>query len=143
MKFFLSALAATLLAAPVMAQDFDEAAAESAFRRCKSCHQIADGDNVLQRGGRTGPNLFGVIGRTAGRYNDFRYSDGMVAAGDAGLIWDEENLVEFIAKPSEFLRTYTGDNNLRSNMTPQRLRPEDAAALVAWLAQLGITSGEN
>lgn len=143
MHRFITIAAAALLSLPASAQDFDQEAAESAFRRCKSCHQISDGDQVLVPGGRTGPNLFGVIGRMAGSFGDFRYSDGMIAAGEAGLVWNEENLPAFIAGPSEFLRNLTEDSSARSRMTPQRLRPDDAAALAAWLAGFGGTSGEN
>ena len=64
----------------------DAAAGEDTFKRCKSCHGIVDGDDVIVRGGRTGPNLFGIVGRTAGTYEDFRYGDAAVAAGEAGLV---------------------------------------------------------
>lgn len=141
MKPVLFAMLSLFIAIPSVAQEFDLDAAESAFRRCKSCHQIADGEEVIERGGRTGPNLFGIIGRTAGTAEGFRYSDGLIAAGEAGLVWTEQNLLEYVAAPSEFLRELTGDSSFRSKMTPQRLR-DDGPDLAAWLASMG-DSAEN
>ncbi len=70
-------------AAPALAQDADlVAAGEKVFKRCAACHQVGpDAKN------RVGPNLTGVIGRTAGTDEGFNYSDAMIEAGDgrAGL----------------------------------------------------------
>ena len=112
-KTFLPALAAAaLLAAPAVAQD------AASFNQCQSCHMVTapDGTNVAGRG-RTGPNLYGIIGRQAGTVDGFRYGDGLVAAGAAGLVWTEENLAEYITDPTTFLREFTGDSSARSRMS--------------------------
>ena len=68
-----SALAVATLAtgafADTSAPTGDVEAGEKAFKKCKSCHMIqdADGENIV-KGGKTGPNLYGVVGRTAGTY---------------------------------------------------------------------------
>ncbi len=82
----------------------DAAKGEKLFNKCKSCHKVEtpEGD-VLFKGGRTGPNLYGVVGRTAGS-TDFRYSKDMVAAGEAGLIWDETTLAAFVVDPRGFMK---------------------------------------
>ena len=54
---------------------------EKDFRQCKSCHQVGDGAK-----NRTGPVLNGVVERTAGTVDGFRYSNDMVDAGAAGLV---------------------------------------------------------
>ena len=42
---------------------------EKVFKKCSACHMIAtDGKNMI------GPNLWGVIGRTAGSIQDYKYS---------------------------------------------------------------------
>lgn len=62
-------LAAIALASQAMAQD--AANGEKEFRKCKACHTIEapDGTAVV-KGGKTGPNLYGVIGRKAGSEED-------------------------------------------------------------------------
>lgn len=112
----------------------DVAAGESAFRSCKSCHSISNGDEVIVRGGRSGPNLFGVIGRQAGTYEDFRYSNDLVAAGGAGLVFDEATLAEFITDPTGYLRTYLDDSGARSKMSFKART--GAADLAAYLASV-------
>ena len=132
MKHVLLTAAATLaLAAPAFAQDADKGAKE--FRKCQACHTVADDDgNVLHKGGRTGPNLYAVIGRTAGT-TEFKYSSIMVAAGEAGLVWDAENFGEFIADPNGFLSAAAGESG-RSKMAKQRVK--NPADIVAYLESL-------
>ncbi len=124
---------AVLALTPVIAHaEGDAAAGEGVYNRCKSCHGIVNGDEVIVRGGRTGPNLYGVIGRTAGTVEGFRYSDGLVAAGEAGLVWSEEAVAEWVADPTAFLRTHNDDSSLRSKMTFKlRSGGEDVAAYLA------------
>ncbi len=77
----------------------DVAAGEKLFKRCKACHYV---DKDLNK---TGPSLLGVIGRTAGGYENYKkYSAAMTAAGDDGLVWDEASLTEFLRKPRTFIK---------------------------------------
>ena len=63
------------------------------FNKCKTCHAITAADGtVIQKGGKVGPNLYGVVGRQAGTYPDFKYGPSMVAAGEKGLVWDEAKI---------------------------------------------------
>ena len=117
MKYSSLIAAAALLAASAAHAEGDAAAGEDAFRQCASCHVIADGDNVIAGRGKTGPNLFGLPGRTAGTYDDFRYGDSIVAAGEAGLTWDLEHFVEYMADPRSFLQSYLDDKGARSKMS--------------------------
>lgn len=96
----------------------DVAAGEKAFGKCKACHMIQDADGeTIMKGGKTGPNLYGLIGRQAGTAEDFKYGDAIVAAGEAGLVWDEENLTEYLEDPTAFLREYLDDGGARSKMS--------------------------
>lgn len=112
----IAALAASTAALPAFAEG-DPAEGEDGFKRCRACHMIVDGDNEIYKGGRTGPNLFGIVGRQAGTVEDFNYGDDLVAAGEAGLVWDEENLIAYMTDPTTFLRDYLDDGGARSKMT--------------------------
>ncbi len=48
----------------------DAAAGEKVFAKCKICHQIGEGAKNF-----VGPVLNGVVGRPAGTYPDYQYSD--------------------------------------------------------------------
>ena len=133
----LSAVFAVGAGLPALAQDAEAIArGEAAFSQCQSCHVVRNdaGEVLAGRNGRTGPNLFGVIGRVAGSYPDFRYGDGIVAAGQGGLVWDEASFVAYVQDPTAFLRANTGNNRARGNMS-FRVRSEDQARdLYAFLA---------
>ncbi|MGB7319161.1 MAG: c-type cytochrome [Planktotalea sp.] len=109
-------LAATVFAAPAFAEG-DAAAGEKTFKKCKSCHTIANGDDVIYKGGKTGPNLYGIIGRAAGTQEGFKYGKSLADAGEKGLVWDAENLASFSADPKEFLKEYLDDGAAKSKMS--------------------------
>ena len=83
------ALALAMLAGPAWAQDV--AAGEHVFAKCRACHEIGEGakNNV-------GPVLNGVVGRKAGVYPDYNYSQ---ANKNSGLTWDEATLQEYLKNP--------------------------------------------
>ncbi len=135
MKFIAATAFLACVAAPVFAEG-DAAAGERTFGKCKSCHQIvSDTGETLSKGGRTGPNLFGIVGRTAGTAEDFRYGDDIVAAGAAGLVWDEAQFVSYLEDPRGFLKTYLEDSGAKSRMS-FRLK-KGGADVFAYLAQFG------
>ena len=77
MKLFpLLAAGALMAAAPAFAGDIE--AGEKDFKKCKACHMVvsADGEEIY-KGGKTGPNLYGVIGRVAGSYDGYKYGKGL------------------------------------------------------------------
>ena len=117
MKRLIATAAIALLAAPAFAEG-DAEAGQKAFNKCKSCHTVASPEGeVFVKGGKTGPNLYGLPGRTAGTAEGFKYGGDIVAAGEAGLVWDEANLVGFTANPKEFLREFTGNSKAKSKMS--------------------------
>ena len=141
-RTFAAIIAMTFAAAPAFADGHagpgDAAAGEKTFSKCKSCHMIvSDSGEEIVKGGRTGPNLYGVIGRTAGT-SDFRYGDSIVAAGEAGLVWDAANLAEYTADPRAFLRTFLDDSKAKSKMAYKlRKGGEDVAAYLATVGSAG------
>lgn len=133
-RLILSIAAASALSAGA-AKAADPSAGESDFKRCKACHAITAADGTaIQKGGKTGPDLFGVIGRTVGALEDFSYGPSLIAAGEAGIVWDEENLAEYIADPNGWLQEVLDDPKARSKMTFKHTKgAEDMAAYLASL----------
>ena len=113
---YLATLAVALVL-PGAALAGDPAAGEREFRKCQACHVVEDPDgNVLAGRGKTGPNLWGMLGAKAGSVEGFRYGDGLVEAGEKGLVWDAETFAAYLANPQGFLREFTGNSRARSNM---------------------------
>ncbi|MEM1064325.1 MAG: cytochrome C [Pseudomonadota bacterium] len=141
------AAAITLLgAAPAFAEGHasgDAAAGEQAFSQCQTCHVVVDaeGNTLAGRNARTGPNLYAVSGKQAGIVEGFRYSDSIVEAGEAGLVWDEENFVAYVQDPTGFLREYLDDNRARGKMAYKVREEADAVNLYAYLASLAPIEG--
>lgn len=120
-------LTLTVTALPVSAAG-DAAKGEKAFKKCRACHSIVSPDEVIFKGGKTGPNLFGVIGRTAGTLEGYRFGASIIQAGETGLIWDEAQLIDYIANPKLFLQDVTGDSSARSKMTFKMTNAGDITA---------------
>lgn len=117
MKHLMTIAALGLFAAPAFAEG-DAAKGEKGFNKCKSCHMIvADNGDVIKKGGKTGPNLWGVAGRTAGTAEGYKYSKDLAAAGEAGLVWDAATFAAYTADPKAFLREQLGDKKAKSKMT--------------------------
>jgi cytochrome c len=65
---------------------------KAAFANCVACHTVdRDAPNVV------GPNLFGIVGKTAGEVAGFAYSDALKASG---IVWTAAELDSFIANPT-------------------------------------------
>ncbi len=134
-KFILLALTAATLAAPAFAGD--PAAGEEAFKKCKACHSVIGADGTeIQKGGKTGPNLFGVIGRAVASDPDFKYGDGLLAVGATGAVWDEASLAAYVADPGAWVKEKSGDDAAKSKMSFKLATGgEDVAAYLASVAQ--------
>ena len=130
----IAALAAISLSAPAFAAG-DVAAGEKIFGKCKTCHYITGDDGtVIQKGGKIGPNLYGVIGRPLASYPDFKYGDGIMAAGAKGLIWDEAMVAAYVVDPTKWLDENSGDPKAKSKMAFKLAKGgEDVAAYLASL----------
>lgn len=127
MKTALLVTVLTAAAFPALAEG-DADAGESLFGRCKSCHSVANGDTVIVRGGRTGPNLYGIMDLPAGTA-DFRYSAAFAALAETGLVWSDENFVAWVSDPQGFLDATTGGGVGRTQMSFKlRDGAEDIAA---------------
>ena len=69
---------------------------EKVFKKCSACHMIASGGKNM-----IGPNLWSVIGRTAGSVNGYKYSKAMIAYGKE---WTFEEMNSYLIKPQAYIK---------------------------------------
>lgn len=118
-----TAVAITTFMAPA-AMAADAKAGKKVFRQCRACHVVDAETN------RVGPHLNGVVGRTAGMVEGFRYSDAMKGAGEGGLVWTEENIAAYLMDPKGFVKG--------NRMAFRGLRKaEDATNVIAYIKEAG------
>jgi len=67
-----------------------------AAKHCIVCHTFEKGGRVVY-----GPNLFDMYGKPAGAIKGYAYSD---ALAKSGLVWNDKNLIGFLADPEQFLK---------------------------------------
>ena len=72
---------------------------EKVFRKCTACHAIGDGAK-----NKVGPQLNGIIGRTMGSVEGFKYSNGFVEANAEGNVWTPEEMAAFLANPKSYMK---------------------------------------
>ena len=106
----------------VLLANADPANGPSVFRKCQSCHNIEQGAPH-----KTGPNLWNIVGKQAALYDDFRYSNAILAYAGDGAVWDFEALNNFLKAPDE----YIDDTSMRF---AGLRRDGERADLIAWLA---------
>ena len=128
-----------IASAPVLAADGDAANGANVFKKCIACHKVGDG---AKNG--VGPQLNGIIGRTTGTAEGYKYSPLNHAAGEQGLVWSEEFIVEYLADPKAFLYKYLeskGKKDLATGATkmvfklPDEQQRKDVAAYLKSLAK--------
>jgi cytochrome c len=128
-----SALFAALALFALPAHAADPAKGESEFKKCKACHAIVAPDGTeVQKGGKTGPNLWGLIGRPVAAQEGYGYGESILAVGATGMVWDEASLAAYITDPAKWLKETLGDSSARSKMSFKLAKgAEDVAAYLA------------
>jgi cytochrome c len=117
------AFAVIVLAGSIGAASAQDAAlGEKVFLKCRACHQIGEGAKNA-----VGPVLNGVVGRKAGSYPDYSYSD---ANKNSGITWDEATLKEYLKNP----RAKVPGTKM---IFPGLPKDEDIANVIAYLKQFG------
>ena len=124
----LAAVAATIVSIcrPTgAAQAGDAAAGEQVFKKiCTTCHSAEPGIN------KTGPSLYGVMGRKAGS-TDFPRYKGLVGAD---FTWDAAKLDSYLQDPKAFVIANT--QNKTTAMTYALKDPTQRADVIAYLETL-------
>ncbi len=99
---FARLLAATVLFAaasilPAAGQSIEDG--KKVFNKCIACHAVGDGAK-----NKVGPQLNNLFSRTAGTLDGYNYSNAMKAAGEAGVVWDEVTLTQYLVAPRKFVK---------------------------------------
>jgi len=103
----LGALALAVCGSPAFA-DADAKKGKKVFKKCKACHMV--GEKAKKR---VGPPLNDLFGRKAGGLDGFKYSKVMVGLGEAGLVWNEETLSEYLESPKKWLKAKAPELGLK------------------------------
>lgn len=118
---------------PGNAQDI--VAGEDLFRKCAACHQIGEGAK-----NKVGPVLTDVVGRPAGNYEAYKYGSSMLEAGEAGLVWTEENIFNYLYNPKDFLRAFLNDPRAKAKMTFRLKDEQDRRDVIAYLSSFQMAA---
>ena len=94
-------VAATFVLSGGAASAQDAAKGEQVFKQCMTCHRIGpDAKNLV------GPALTGVIGRQSGTAPGFAYSALNKSAGENGLVWSDDLIMQYLPDPNAFLKKF-------------------------------------
>lgn len=102
--------------------DGDPEAGKQVFKKCHACHNIGEGAHNA-----VGPVLNGVVGRKAGTYPDYNYSD---ANKNSGLTWDVATLHKYLENPQALVPG-------TKMAFPGLPREKDRDNVIAYLASFG------
>ena len=140
MNKIIASIAAVMIAGSAFADGHasgDAEAGEKVYKKCRSCHMIvSDAGDTIAKGGKTGPNLYGVFGRQPGTAN-FKFGKDLVAAGETMTDgWSEEAFVAYVANPKGWLKDALGGNP-KSKMTFKLPKEAEARNVWAYLVSVG------
>lgn len=117
----------------VHAQNGDPVAGEKLFGGCKACHKIGEGaKNAF------GPVLNSIVDRPAGSFPGFKYSKSVREANGKDLVWTEENLFNWLAGPTDFLRAYLDNPKAKAKMPFKLKDAQKRRDIIAFLKTLSV-----
>lgn len=116
----------------------DAANGEKLFKRCASCHMVGEGAK-----NKVGPVLNDLFGRTAGGLEGYKYGPSIVAAGEAGLVWNADEVFEYLADPRKYLRAKLEDKKAKSKMAFKLKKEDDRKDVIAYLMQFSSAPAEG
>ena len=112
------ALANTVETRELITIDGDLERGRKLYLQCRACHSLKENEPH-----KIGPNLFKIIGSTAGSMKGYNYSD---ALSKSEILWTIENLDLWLEKPYEII---PGNKMVFSGMRKQ----EDRNDLIAYV----------
>ena len=120
-------IGAVLLASPALAAG-DAEKGKKVFKKCQACHMVGEGAK-----NRVGPILTGVVGRTAGSVEGYKYGKSIVKAGEGGLVWTEEEIFAYLKNPKKYLRKRLDDKKAKSKMSFKLKKEGQREDVIAYL----------
>jgi len=109
----------------------DAAKGEKIFKKCASCHMVGEGAK-----NRVGPILTNVVGSKMASVEGYKYGKSIVALGETGAIWTEEEIFEWLADPKKYLRAKLDDKKAKSKMSFKLKKEDERKDVIAYLATL-------
>ncbi|MEP4194507.1 MAG: c-type cytochrome [Aliishimia sp.] len=142
MNRILATLATLAFVGPAFADGHatgDAAAGEKVFKKCKSCHMVeSDTGETIVKGGKTGPNLWGVYTRVPGTADGYKYGKDLAAVAEIMPDgWNEAEFVSYVADPRVWLRETLDNSKAKTKMSFKLKDAEDAANVWAYLVSVG------
>lgn len=130
-------VSATILSAsPSLAGD--AAKGEALFKKCTACHQIGpDAQN------KVGPALNGIVGSQIASVEGYKYGKSIVALGETGATWTEEELSEWLLNPKKYLRAKLDDKKAKSKMSFKLKKEDQRKDIIAYLATFSPAAEEG
>jgi cytochrome c len=92
-------------------------------KKKKKKKALSDISNLQGAPNAQGPNLFGIVGRSAGSVDGYSYTP---ANKNSGITWDEKSLFDYLENPKKYIpKTKMAFPGLKSD--------KDRASLIAYL----------
>lgn len=110
----------------------DVANGESIFnKKCASCHMVGpDARNSA------GPVLNDILDAPVAAVEGFRYSKSLVALGQSGTVWSEEELDKWLIDQKKYVRAALDDKKAKAKMNVKIKKDNERSDLVAYLGTL-------
>lgn len=101
------------------------------FKKCMACHELGEGAKA-----KVGPPLIAIVGKKAASFEGYKYGKSLAAAGEAGLMWTEEELDAYLKDPKKYLRKKLDDKKAKSKMAFKLKKDKDRLNILAYLKSL-------
>lgn len=128
--------ATAFVTTPVLAGD--AAKGEAVFKKCMACHMVGEGAK-----NKVGPILTNIVGSKIASVEGYKYGKSIIALGETGAVWSEDELSEWLLDPKKYLRAKLDDKKAKSKMSFKLKKEDDRNDLIAYLATFSSKAEEG